>query len=104
MSDYINVGPVQEDTSTYIDIGPFFDRFGAAQLAVLMSSDAVVKAWIQSVMVRKWVDLRHPAVPLGIDAIIAAGVDGVDLALKEAILTTPISYAEQSALLALYFK
>ena len=103
MQDYIVVELAKEDTTYYVDVGPFFDRFGSAQLNVLMSTNSVVKAWIESVKVRKWVDVKHPLVAQGIDAIISAGVSGVDAALKDAIINTPASHAEQAALLKLYF-
>ena len=41
------------DTSSLIDIGPFFDRFGVAKMAVLMSSDPVVQAILRDVQARK---------------------------------------------------
>ena len=95
--------PPADACAWLIDIGPFFDRFGAAKLAVLSSADATVRAIVKDSQVRKWIDLQHPAVALGIDALIALAVPGVDAALKAAILETPVAPAEQSALRKVYF-
>lgn len=40
-----------------VDIGSFFDRFGAAKLAILSSDDLVVQAIIKDASVRKYIDL-----------------------------------------------
>ena len=87
----------------YIDIGPFFDRFGAAKLAVLSSTNPIAKAVVTDAMVRKWIDLKLPSVAMGVDALISQAIPGVDLALKDAIINTPVSHAEQAALIKLYF-
>lgn len=90
-------------TEWLIDIGPFFDRFGAAKMAVLTSTSPIVQALITDITVRKWVDLQRADVGQGIDAIIAAGVAGVDATLKTAILTTPVAADENLALRRLFF-
>ena len=92
-----------EDTTFLVDVGPFFDRFEASQLAVLACTDPTVKAFIESCKVRKWIYTKHPFVAMGIDAIIAAGVSGVDAAMKARIQNTPARYSEQESLLKLYF-
>lgn len=86
-----------------IDVGPFFDRFGAAKMAILTSTNATVKAIVSDLQVRKWVDLKRPDVATGIDALIALGVAGVNAALKTAVLTTPVTTEENMALKKLYF-
>ena len=93
----------QSPTQWLIDIGPFFDRFGAARLAVLSSADPVVRALVLDTSVRKWVDLQRVDVAAGIDALIAASVPGVTSQLKAAILTTPVAAHENEALRRLYF-
>lgn len=95
--------PAASPTAWLIDVGPFMDRFGAAKLAVLASSNATVRALVTDLLARKWVDLQRPDLAIGIDLIIAAGVPGVDAALKSAILTAPVQHAEQLALRRLYF-
>lgn len=84
-----------------IDIGPFFDRFGAKKLVVLASADATVQAILKDVQVRKWVDLERPDVGQALDVFIAKGLINVDD--KVAILATPVSYTENLALCKTYF-
>ena len=86
-----------------IDIGPFFDRFGAAKMNILASANATVQALVRDLQIRKWVDLQRADVTAGIDALIALGVAGVDGALKTAVLTTPVAAAENEALRKVYF-
>ena len=90
-------------TQWLIDIGPFFDRFGAAKMSILVSTNATVKAIAADLQVRKWVDLKRPDVAAGIDALIALGVPGVTSAVKTAVLTTPVTADENLALRKLYF-
>lgn len=85
-----------------IDVGPFFDRFGAAKLQVLASADATVRALVTDLQVRKWIDLQRPDVALGIDLLTTKSV-GVTAALKDSILTTPVAAAENLALRKTYF-
>lgn len=94
--------PAIDPTEWLIDIGPFFDRFGAAKMDVLMSSDATVKAIVQDVMVRKWVDLQRSDVGMAI-AIIGSIVPSVSAELKTVILSTPVSVEENRALRKVYF-
>ncbi len=85
-----------------IDIGPFFDRFGAAKMAVLTSTDAGVKAILADTQVRKWIDLQRADVAQSV-AYIGSVVAAVTPALQTAILTTPVSPEENLALRKLYF-
>lgn len=84
-----------------IDIGPFFDRFGAYMMAVLTSQDAVVKAIVQNVTVRKWVDLTRVDVAQSLDLFISKGL--MDAPTKTAILTNPVTLDENRALRKQYF-
>lgn len=93
--------PVNQ-TEWLIDIGPFFDRFGAAKIAVLTSTDPGVKAILADTQVRKWVDLKRPDVGQGV-AYIGTVVAAVTPALQTAILTTPVTPEENLALRKLYF-
>ena len=86
----------------YIDVGPFFDRFGSAKLAVLISADAGVQAILKDIQVRKWVDLKLPEIAQSVDYV-ASVVPAVTSELKEAILTTPVAEYENLALRKLYF-
>lgn len=85
-----------------IDIGPFYDRFGAAKMAVLTSPDAGVKAIMADVQIRKWIDLQRADVASSL-AYIGSKVPAVDAAMQAAILTTPVSAEENLALRKLYF-
>ena len=87
----------------YIDVGPFFDRFGNAKMSVLASSNAVARAIVTDCSIRKWIDLKHPSVASGIDALIAQGIPGLDINLRNAIINTPVSKMEQNSLIKLYF-
>jgi hypothetical protein len=82
-----------------IDIGPFFDRFGAQKISVLADADATVKAIVTDCMSRKWIDLQRVDVGQAIDIIIAKG----HAVSKSAILTTAVADAENLALRKLYF-
>lgn len=94
--------PIPPDPCEWlIDIGPFFDRFGASKMAILTSADAVVKAIIQDVQIRKWIDLKRVDVEQALDALISKSV--IDSAQKATILTTPVNIEENRALRKLYF-
>lgn len=105
MSDEILVitsPPVADPTTWLIDIGPFYDRFGAAKMAVLTSTDAGVKAIMSDVSVRKWIDLQRADVASSL-AYIGSVVPALDATLRNAILTTPVAAVENLALRKLYF-
>ena len=80
-----------------IDLGPFYDRFGAAKMAVLISADAGVKAIIADLNIRKWVDLHRADVPSGL-AYVGSKAPSVDTALQTAILTAPVTTEDNRAL------
>jgi len=94
--------PPADPCAHLIDIGPFFDRFGAAKMAVLTSADAGVKAILSDVQVRKWIDLQRADVASSL-AYIGSKVPSVDATLQTAILTTPVTADENLALRKLYF-
>lgn len=98
--------PIQESQPKpwewLIDIGPFFDRFGAAKMAVLTSSDAGVQAILKDTQVRKWIDLKHPDVASSV-AYIGTKVPALAAELQSAILNTPVAETENLALRKLYF-
>ena len=86
----------------YIDIGPFFDRFGAAKMVVLTSTDAGVQAIIKDAQVRKWLDLKLPEIASAV-AYIGTKVPAVTQGLQQSILNTPVVETENLALRKLYF-
>ena len=85
-----------------IDIGAFFDRFGAAKIAVLTSADAGVQAIIKDTQTRKWLDLKLPEVAQSV-AYVGTKVPTVTAELQDAILNAPVAPAENLALRKLYF-
>ena len=95
--------PAPDPTEWLIDVGPYFDRFGPAKLAVLSSSDATVRALVTDLQVRKWIDLKRADVAQGIDLLISKSIPGIDAALKSAILDTPVQPVENLALRKAYF-
>lgn len=103
MSVVFPLDPPAEDTTYLVDVGPFFDRFEAAQLAVLSHTDPMLRAFIESCKVRKWIYTKHPFVAMGVDRVISLGIAGVDAAMKARIMDTPARYSEQESLLKLYF-
>ena len=96
------ITPPVDPCEWLIDIGPFFDRFGAAKLAVLTSADATVKAILQDIQVRKWIDLKRADVASSL-AYVGTKVPAVDATLQAAILNTPVDPVDNLALRKLYF-
>lgn len=85
-----------------IDVGPFFDRFGALKMAILTSADAGVKAILTDLQVRHWIDLKRPDVAEGL-AYVGSVIPSVTSAVQTAVLTTPVTALENSVLRKLYF-
>lgn len=94
---------MQGEADWLIDVGPFFDRFGASKMAVLASTNATVKALVADISVRKWIDLKNAQVAAGIDALIALGLPGLDSNAKQQILSVKPTAEENRALRKLYF-
>lgn len=86
----------------YIDIGPFFDRFGPTKMAVLTSTDSGVKALITDIQIRKWIDLKLPEVAQAL-AYLGATIPAVTTELQNTVLNTPVAEHENLALRKLYF-
>ena len=95
--------PAVNPTEWLIDVGPFFDRFGAAKMAILTSASPVAKALVTDCMVRRWIDLRRTDLPGAIDMLIATGIPGVTTSLKESVLGTPVAAEENMALRVAFF-
>lgn len=85
-----------------IDIGPFFDRFGAAKMAVLTSADYGVQAILKDTQIRKWLDLKLPEMAQSV-AYVGTKVPAVTAELQGTILNTPVAPDENLALRKLYF-
>ena len=85
-----------------IDVGPFFDRFGAAKTAVLTSTDPSVQAILKDAQIRKWLDLKLPEIAQSV-AYVGTKVPAVTAELQDAVLNTPVAPTENLALRKLYF-
>lgn len=94
--------PPPDPCAWLINIGPFFDRFGATKMAVLTSADVGVKAILQDVSVRMWIDLQRTDVADAL-AYIGSIVPAVTPALQTTILTTPVTLEENRALRKQFF-
>ena len=86
----------------YIDVGPFFDRFGAAKMAVLTSADVGVQAVLKDTQVRKWLDLRLPEIEQSVQYI-ASKVPALTTELQDQVVNTKPAEHENLALRKLYF-
>lgn len=86
----------------YTDLGPFYDRFGVAKMAVLTSPDAGVQAIVRDCNIRKWIDLQNPEVAQSL-AYIGTKVASVTPALQAAIVSVVPTPEENFALRTIYF-
>lgn len=86
----------------FIDPGSFRDRFGAAKTAVLTSTDAGIRALLEDMQGRPWIDLQRADVAGGL-AYIGSVVGAVTPSLQTQILTTEPTAFEQLVLRKLYF-
>ncbi len=86
----------------FIDIGPFYDRFGAVKMEILTSDNSTIKAILEDIKIRKWIDLKNPLVIQSL-AYISSVVPALTAELQSAILNTPVSDMENMALRKLYF-
>lgn len=75
----------------WINLGPFYDRFGAEKLNILASSDPLVQAIIKDSSVRKYIDLKRADIAQALDILIAKGF-AID---KNAIINTPVPEADR---------
>lgn len=86
----------------YIDGGAFMDRFREAKMAILTSADPGVRALIQDLQMRKWIDLKRADVVESL-AYIQTKVPLLTNVLIQEILTIPVTESENLALRKLYF-
>jgi hypothetical protein len=93
---------VADKAQYLIDIGPFFDRFGPAKMAVLTSQDAGVKAILADIQVRHWVDLQRADVAQAV-AYVGNVVAAVTPQMQANILTAAVQADENMVLRKLYF-
>ena len=97
--------PLNDPRWWWVDVGPFYDRFGADALAISASDHGACKAVQTLTGVRKYIDLKDPRVGSMIDMLIAVsqpaavayapGSGPMTAAKKNAILNTPTTEAER---------
>ena len=58
----------------WIDVGPFFDRFGAKAIAITGSTDPQVQGLVTLLLPRKYVDLKRADLPGMLDLLVSKGV------------------------------
>jgi hypothetical protein len=61
----------------YLDLGSYYDRFGAAKLLVLSSADAIVKAAISDASIRNYIDLQRTEVQAVVTYMSGVAVPGL---------------------------
>ena len=102
----VPVPPAEPDPRLWwMDVGPFYDRFGADVVAIAASDNGACKAVQTLTGVRKYVDLKDPRIGQMIDMLIATaqpaaqpwapGSGPMTLEKKAAILTTPTTEYER---------
>lgn len=77
----------------WIDVGPFFDRFGAKALGITGSTDFQVQGLVTLLLPRKYVDLRRADLPQMLDLLVAKGL--ITAAEKIAVISPPTSEYER---------
>lgn len=83
--------PVSDPRIWWVDVGPFFDRFGTHKYAILADQAPVVQALIKDCSVRKYIDLQRVDLPTGLAMLVDAG-HAIDV---QAILTAPTTDDER---------
>ena len=97
--------PEEDPRIWWIDVGPFYDRFGPDAIAIAASDHGACKAVQTLTGVRKYIDLKDPRIGTMIDMLIATaqpaaqpwapGSGPMTVEKKEAILTTPTTEYER---------
>ena len=99
------ITPSDDPRWWWIDVGPFYDRFGIDGVAIAASDSGACRAVQTLTGVRKYIDLKDPKVAQQIDMLIGLqepkavqylpGAGPMTTAKKAAILTTPTTEAER---------
>ena len=82
------------DEYWWIDVGPFYDRFGAKKLAVTSSQNPTVQGLLRLVDPRHYIDLKRADVAQML-AMLPSLVQGVTQSDVQAVLTTPTTEQER---------
>jgi hypothetical protein len=94
--------PQAKPSDSLIDIGPFFDRFGAAKMAILMSPNPMVQAIIKDAQIRKWIDLKKVDIAQAL-SYISSVVPELTQEIIDNVLHLPVEDFENIALRKTYF-
>jgi hypothetical protein len=86
----------------FIDIGPFFDRFGDTKMSILTSPDPGIKAILADIQIRKWIDLKRTDVATSL-AYIGSIIPALTQSKQNMIMNVIPSDEENLALRKLYF-
>lgn len=104
--------PPEPEWAWYIDHGPFTDRLGGAATVTIDTSTAPGFVAIRADFARrKWIDLKDPRVAATVGYLAGQPLPGLGTlatplltaAQAAAVLTTPVTLAENLALRKLYF-
>lgn len=76
--------PNLDERYHWIDVGPFFDRFGAKALDITSSADAQVQGLITILLPRKYVDLKRADLPAMLNILVGKSL--ITLAEKAVVL------------------
>ena len=82
-------------TTWLIDVGSYYDRFGASKLAVLSSADAIIKAAISDASIRNYIDLSRTDVQAIVTYMGGTAVPGLGTCV-----TPPITPAAATTILS----
>lgn len=77
----------------WINVGPFFDRFGPKALAIVSSADDQVRGVVQLCMPRQYIDLKRADLPVMVGLLVLKGI--ITEAEKTAALTAPTTDYER---------
>lgn len=58
----------------WIDVGPFFDRFGTKAISITGSTDPQVQGLVTLLLPRKYVDLKRADLPAMLDLLVSKGL------------------------------
>lgn len=85
-----------------IDLGPYYDRFGSSWMDILTSTSPVVGAIVKNGNIRKYIDLKNPAVLTQLK-VLQSYIPSITDDLIATMLNTPVRPEENRALRIDYF-
>ena len=58
----------------WIDVGPFFDRFGTKAIDIMSSTDPLVDGMVKMTFPRKYIDLKRADLPQLVGILVSKGI------------------------------